>query len=132
MKYNLFDDGSATVSTYSGAATELIIPSVVEYDGTNYTVKYIGTGVFYDKDFLERVTLPDTIVGIGNGAFQDCGSLKKINLPEGLQSVGEVAFSTCESLKEVNLPSTLTTLGNSAFAVTAIESLTIPASLTDI
>ncbi|MBQ8199955.1 MAG: leucine-rich repeat domain-containing protein [Lachnospiraceae bacterium] len=132
LKYNLFDDGSATVSTYSGAATELIIPSVVAYDGTNYTVKYIGTGVFYDKDFLERVTLPDTIVGIGNGAFRDCGSLKKINLPEGLQSVGEVAFSTCESLKEVNLPSTLTTLGNSAFAVTAIESLTIPASLTDI
>ena len=62
--------GCKDVMNFGGYEGELVIPDTVEYDGTDYPVKRIGTGAFYNCRKLQKVTLPNGIIQIGTGAFE--------------------------------------------------------------
>ena len=81
---------------------------------------------------LETVVLEKNITSIGNGAFDGCSKLTSINLPQGILTIGNSAFTGCESLTEILLPTTLKTIGEYAFSETALQELTIPASVEEI
>lgn len=78
---------------------------------------------------LEEITIPDTVITIEEKAFVDCVRLAKVDIPDTVTVIDSRAFDSCVSLKSVELSNSLKELRNRAFANTAIESITIPASL---
>ena len=78
---------------------------------------------------IEEITIPDTVITIEEKAFIDCVRLAKVDIPDTVTVIGSRAFDSCISLKSVELSNSLKELRNRAFANTAIESITIPASL---
>lgn len=81
---------------------------------------------------LETVVLGKNIASIGNMAFWGCSKLTSINLSQGVKTIGNSTFTGCESLTEILLPNTLKTIGEYAFSETALQELTIPASVEEI
>jgi BspA type Leucine rich repeat region (6 copies) len=58
--------------------------------------------------------------------------LEKVILPTNIQKIGGAAFSYCVVLRQVDLPSGLLSIGYNAFYGTALESLTIPNTVTEV
>ena len=126
--------------------TEIVLPD---------SLKELGGSAFSTCGKLQKVILPDGLEKIGFGAFASCTSLKEIELPEGLLELGGSAFSQCSSLvkiripdqikvlednlfdgctslKEVEFADDLERIGVRCFAKTAIQSITIPNTVTTI
>jgi len=121
-------DGTATITEYIGAASDVEVPSKLN----GLSVTGIGPGAFRSNSSITSVTLPEGLLSIGNAAFQSCGNLQTIHFPEGLVSIGDLAFNVC-NLTEITLPSSLTSIGDSAFLSSgSFTTLTVPATLTDI
>jgi hypothetical protein len=95
------DNGTASVTGYSGASTDMVIPATL--------------GGF-------------PVTSIAVRAFQD-HALTSVALPEGLLIIGALAFVRT-SLTSITLPSTLTTLESGALSENSLTSVTIPASVT--
>ena len=94
---------------YSG---NIVIPSSIAFEDSQYAVKVIAPGAFQLSPQLESLTLPET-VSVPSLAF--CRNLKKVVLPEGLTTIGATAFYGCEKLSEITIPSSVTRIGSSAF-----------------
>lgn len=87
-------DGTCTLSGIgSFRDTELDIP---EKSPDGDVVNAIADKAFENCDFLETVTIPETIKKIGNSVFKGCSSLKSISVSSANTkycSVGGVLFS---------------------------------------
>lgn len=126
-------NGSNTVSvTYYGSnnwssnySGDVVIPDVVTYDGTSYTVTGIYQWAFAYCRSLNSITLPNTITSIDNYAFYSCEQLTDISFPPQLTSIGSEAFYCCSTLTRIVIPRNLVSIGTSAFGhcakVTSIE-----------
>ncbi len=55
------------------------------------------------SDFLEKVTVPDTVKRIWRGAFSGCGSLKSVNIPRSVTEIGPMPFELCKSLRTIDV-----------------------------
>ena len=134
LQYSYNDeDLTATVSDYTGAATELVIPAEVTNGSVTYKVTAIGAEAFQGKSTLTRVTIPEGVTDIGAFAFNDCESLTNVTIPEGVTDIGAVAFNGCESLTNVTIPEGVTAIGSHAFrACKSLTSVTIPEGVTHI
>ena len=115
LQYSYHTDNTATVSGYTGAATELVIPAEVTNGSVTYKVTAIGAEAFQGKSTLTRVTMPEGVTTIEYDAFFCCTSLTNVIIPEGVTYIGPFAFSGCTSLKSVSLPASLTYIGTLAF-----------------
>jgi hypothetical protein len=73
--------------------------------------------------------LPSGTATIEKFAFVGVACLTDVDL-SGVKELKYAAFLDCKALKNVNLGDRLTSIGDSAFSDCAIESLTIPASVT--
>ena len=117
IRYNLVSKAKQAEVTsggkYSGSIT---IPSMVTYEGVDYSVTSIGEGAFQYCGSLTAITIPEGVTSIGNYAFYGCSDLTAITIPEGVTSIGEKAFSGCRSLTAITLPESVTSIGNSAFS----------------
>ena len=69
LQYSYHTDNTATVSGYTGAATELVIPAEVTHEGETYKVTAIGGYAFQGKSTLTRVTNPEGVTTIEGYAF---------------------------------------------------------------
>ena len=113
LQYSYNDeDLTATVSGYTGAATELVIPAEVTNGSVTYKVTAIGTDAFRGNSTLTSITIPDGVTTIESYAFYYCKSLTNVIIPEGVTYIGNRAFSICTSLKSVSLPASLTECGD--------------------
>ncbi|MBQ3356130.1 MAG: leucine-rich repeat protein [Oscillospiraceae bacterium] len=133
--YTVNTDGTLTLTGYSGAESNLTIPSQIE----GKTISAIGEscfagllclkrvhipeGVEVVEDYafeacsmLEKVYFPDSLKTIGDGVFSGCGKLTLADLQDGITSIGKGAFLFCTSLVHLELPAALETLGDFAFA----------------
>ena len=112
----------ATLTSYTGTAANLVIPSTFsivdgEYvNGNDYTVTAIADGDMQTG-------------GVFSMAAQ---TLQSVVLPDTLKTIGDLAFMMCESLTSVIIPEGVTSIGEAAFTMTSISEITIPASVTDI
>ena len=98
------------ITSYTGSATEVVIPS-------SYSVLEDGT-IIEGTDH--------TVTGIGGSAFSDNTSITSITIPDSVTSIGSYAFSGCSSLTSITIPDSVTSIGNYAFEGTAISTITIP------
>jgi len=109
LQYSYNDeDLTATVSRYTGTATEVVIPAEVTHEGKTYKVTAIGGYAFLGNSTLTSITIPDGVTRIESYAFFYCTSLTNVTIPEGVTYIGNRAFSICASLKSVSLPASLT------------------------
>ena len=81
---------------------------------TPYYGKYMEatpTGIFYDNESLESITLPMGTLGIGANTFANCKSLKEVIIPDNSKNsntasknftfINAQAFTNCTSLEEI-------------------------------
>ena len=104
--YSLDDDNKATITSYKGNATSLIVPETID----GYTVVAIGDRAFEGNVLLHNVVLPDTVTAIGSRAFLGCSQLATVQLPDNLTSMGGGAFYECVSLTRIFIPKSLTSV----------------------
>jgi len=95
-------------STYTNDT--YIIPSVVSYNGNEYTVNEIGYQAFSTNgaggkaSSASTIILPNTINYIRDNAFSGCVNLTSIVIPAKVKSCGEYPFnpfSNCSTLREI-------------------------------
>ncbi len=153
--YTVSSQNTVTISPVNKSTiTSASIPSTVSYEGTPLPITALD---FSNCPKLQTVTLSSTyitsipwngfanctslsyinlsatnITEIGYGAFSNCTSLRAIALPKRLTQIGAEAFSNCKILNYLALPETLKTIGRNFMNNTAITSITIPASVTNI
>ena len=80
----------------------------------------IGREVFYDRDNLKTIIIPNSVTSIGEYAFAYCDNLTSIEIPNSVTSIGDSAFEGCTSLTSVYVkPTTPPTLGSYVFNINA-------------
>ena len=141
-EYALLDDATVEITGYTGRATELSIPDML--DGKMVTS--IDDMAFFKHATFTSISILDSIVHIGVNPFASCTALKSISLsPDNpaLTVIDDVLFrKTDKSLisfppaKEIttySIPQGITSIGDWAFCRCAsLVPVSIPDSVTSI
>lgn len=90
---------------------------------------YIGTNTVVN---IPRTINGKTVVEIENNAFANNTTVTKVIVPSTVTVINVAAFQSTPNLKEVRLSKNLTELSDKAFFNSGIESIRIPAGVTDI
>lgn len=115
-------------STFSGCTslTSFTIPS---------SVTSIQSNAFSDCG-LTSIIIPSTVTTLSSNAFMNCSNLESVTFASGtgIATLSSDVFKGCSRLQEVNFLNTgLKTIQEKAFEnCTALETITIPASVTSI
>lgn len=128
------DEGIMTGSTIE----EIVVPAGVTTIGEKaFSGHYKNNGSYYEG--LKKITLPNTITYIGPSAFANNYCVRSVTLPASGPTVIETATFNMLSWKsltaywpDVTIPSTVTTIEPLAFSSVCLNSLVIPASVTQI
>ena len=153
-RVRLADD--LTKSTYAVGANafkdcsnlaSIVIEETPAENGVSGVINF-GSYAFNECTSLTRIDFPAalgnatyrsgsstyTCYAVNNNAFQGCTALETVTFNEvegqAITLYGSSMFDGCVSLRNIVLPSTLTGLYFRMFAETAIEEITIPASVT--
>lgn len=119
LSYQIYDE-MASVTGYTGTATEIEIPTTIK----GATVKTIDDNVFSQRTDITKV-VAQSVTSLGYRCFYNCSNLTSIEIPKAT-SLGGYCFSYCQQLTSVNLPKA-TSLGNNCFyACTRLTSMEIP------
>ncbi|MCR4661626.1 MAG: leucine-rich repeat protein [Clostridia bacterium] len=123
LTYSLNLDSSAYVVTgFNGNAKNIVIPDI--YNALR--VISIGNNAFKNNEYLETITLPNSIQGIGSNAFYGCSKLKTINIPASVKEIGVSAFENCYMLQSISIPKNVTNISESTFErCLSLKSVTI-------
>ncbi len=140
-KYLSQEDKTVSVS-YRGSSSDeysneysgdVVIPSSVTYNGTTYSVTYIGGQAFCDCTSLTNIKIPSSVTSIGYGAFCGCTGLTSIEIPSSVTSIGNLVFWGCTGLTSIEIPNGVTSIGEWVFSYcTGLTSIEIPSSVTSI
>lgn len=135
LYYNILPGTSNVAVTYHKKNKyqfeSVIIPDVVEYNGTKYTVTEIGEDAFkvgtMKTGKLTKVVLPNTIKVINDGAFRFC-PLEDINFPASLERIGVRAFTGLH-MDKLELNEGLQIIDDNAFTISYFNEISIPKSV---
>lgn len=94
---------------------DIVIPEIIEYEGTIYNVTTIGSGAFAGSRGLTSVSIPNSIINIEYGAFNTCESLTSITIPNSVEIIDEYAFYSCTGLRSITIGNNVTKIGKYAF-----------------
>ena len=101
--YEKLEDGTLRITGYKGKEKEIQVPALIGKD----RVTVIGEMAFYpyaprirngyERNFIERVVVPEGIVKIDWMAFSGLSRLTDVTLPGSVQTIEESAFSYSEN-----------------------------------
>ncbi|MDD6269020.1 MAG: leucine-rich repeat domain-containing protein [Oscillospiraceae bacterium] len=125
--------------------TSYVIPDGVEevyhgcFAGNTYLTEltlpdsliYIDTWAFA-YTIVQSLVIPDSVTEIGTYAFAYMTRLTDIKTPPELLNIPSAAFAGCSNLENVTLNEGLLEIGQGAFAGTAVRSIVIPPTVTNI
>lgn len=133
----------AVITGYKGIDNDLVIPDSID----NAVVTSIGKKAFDERNQLESITIPDSIVSIGEGAFDWCEALSKVYI-NSLENWCKIDFKDSGSqpmcnfadlyingnlLTDLTVPDSITSINNYTFCgCTSITSVTLPNCITKI
>jgi hypothetical protein len=115
FEYGRNGQGGITIKSYSGNATELVIPA--EIDGKPVTTigrKALINCVPSTREAITSITIPPSVTSIELAAFQGCKGITSITIPDSVTKIAYGAFDNCTSLASVTL-SHRTEVGNNVF-----------------
>lgn len=99
----------------------------------------IGRQAFRGQNYLEEISMPDSVTTVGMGAFYQCGSLKKVDFSGNIREIPDASayqnggvFEQCKALKEVVLPRKLQYLGSRAFYASGLREIRLNEGLRQI
>ena len=92
-------------------------------------VETVGIKAFANCVKVNTLRLGDDLKTVRAYAFYGCKAIQAIDLPDTVTSIGSYAFANCSSLASADLGESLTTIGAKSFQSTALQSLSIPATL---
>ncbi|MBP1645222.1 MAG: cell surface protein [Bacteroidetes bacterium] len=129
--YNIISESPAVVQVtfkdgfdYSG---DVIIPSTVNFQGTDFSVTSIGGSTFFECYGLNSVLFPNSITTIGHDAFNYCFNLTSVNIPDGVTRIESNAFYGCGMLTSISIPSSVNYIGDGAFkSCLGLTSISVP------
>ena len=133
MQFDLKSDGTAefiTANRTECTEKEIIIPSIIEYGGNEYTVTKLADRSIgyqdgnYSNKYVEYVYVPSTVTSFGSQLFRNCPNLKKIKIDASLTTIDGYIMAGNPNLEEVDLSgmANLTTI--SGYAAQACSKLT--------
>ena len=122
---------------------DVVIPSTVVYEDSEYRVTSIGDGAFYKSTELNSVTIPNSVTSIGNSIFSGCTGLTSIVVEEGnskydsrencnaiIETASDKLLFGCQNTV---IPNSVTSIESSAFnGCSGLASIIIPNGVTDI
>jgi hypothetical protein len=86
------NNGTITITGFTGRPTNVTIPSTINVGGINLPVTTIGYSAFYDCTSLSTVTIPPSVTSIGTQAFSVCYNLTGIYFEGNAPSLGSWVF----------------------------------------
>ncbi len=122
-----FEIADNVLLKYKGKSKDVIIPE---------GVKKIGVKAFYNKKYVETITLPSTLTSIANKAIERCANLKSIKVDDK-NGVYRTAGNCLIEIKKKNLiygfkdsiipaDGSVNTIAANAFAGVDIEHIDVP------
>ena len=78
-------------------------------------VTSLALNTFNGCEWLESVSLPDSLENILASAFSDCRSLTRVDIPYGVPWISGYCFAGCYSLTRVTVPESVTEVVDHAF-----------------
>jgi hypothetical protein len=75
----------------------------------------VAEEMFYSKDNLTSIILPENITAIGVKSFSDCTKLTSIIIPDDVTSIGTNAFIGCTGLTSVTFSKSMASIDYAAF-----------------
>lgn len=136
FNYEINPDGTTlTITGYDDSEIEdLVIPTAVTHEGTDYNVTAIGDYSFFMKTNLTgSLTIPDGIITIGEAAFYKCtGITGTLTIGNTVTIIGPMAFDNSGISGDLVIPNSVTEVGHRAFCLCGnlTGSLTLPNTLT--
>jgi uncharacterized repeat protein (TIGR02543 family) len=134
FKYILNASGTKiTITGYTGALTEIVIPSVITVESEDLPVTAIGEDAFnaeYEDTpnttykALTSITVPDSVTTIGLDAFRYCSALTTLTLGGGITSIGtdivyaDMALATVNYIKNTSAVESYDFNSNTSFIST--------------
>jgi len=103
--------------------TEPIDWKYLQLDGTTL-VHYVG--------HAHEVIIPDGVMTIGMEAFASNPTIERIFIPDSVREIKSYAFFGCRCLREVVIMPGIKKIGYKAFASTAIETIDLPDTITQL
>ena len=125
---------TATVTSYTGSETSIVIPFEYINDSKVYKVTSIkgGYGSYGPENKLKNaqtIILPNTITSIGEYGFA-CSKITSLELPSSVKTIGNYAFYQTTSLKTLKLNEGLESLsGSNIFIFSNLNYLEIPSTV---
>ena len=130
----VYRDNDIHIVDYYGSAPKVKIPSII------LGRKVVGIGDiaekyyrddfdalwshgFWENEYVEEVTIPDTVKELGYRCFADCKNLRKVKLGNGLKELCANAFWGCSKLKSIKLPDSLEVYDDEDFSGTKISKI---------
>ena len=152
-KYTLNEDGTATITKYTGTESNITIPKQLE----NHEVTMIGSQSFKDNKSLQKIEISTNISTIDWMAFAgctnlgevdfaepskievlpfelfvNCSNLTTINIPSSVKEIKLQCFTNCTALTHVVIPEGVELIGRQAFSgCTNLQSIVIPSSIVE-
>src|SRR5262245_40463506 len=105
------NSGALTITGYSGADTDLVIPA----SANGLPIAAIGTNAFFNATTIERVTIPGSVLVIAYKAFAQCTSITNVTIGNGTLSIEDHSFYDCTALTDVTIPASVTSIASGAF-----------------
>lgn len=118
--------------TNAYSITDLVLPPAIESGGVTYSVSAIGA--FINNQVVRTIRIPGTVKAMTTHwqGFKGCSNLRSVTFEQGITTLAKGAFTNCTSLAEIVLPEGITELPTYVFQNTALETITLPASVTNV
>ena len=110
LRFRLLSDDTYEVLSYTGTATEVVIPS--NYNGKRVTS--VGEQAFVNCRSLTSITIPSDVTSIGTRAFNGCYrlvevyNLSSLNITKSTDDNGYVGYYALDVYTDKDAPSKLT------------------------
>ena len=121
LKYSINYDGvSVTLTGHVDgheASGNLVIPEMVTYDGSNYSVTKIKEWAFEACFLLTgSLVIPNSVTTIGEYAFSRCGGITDLSIGESVIHIDNEAFFQCTGMTgDLIIPNSVESIGDNAF-----------------
>lgn len=109
------------------------MPNLIEIDLSEVDMETLPYRMFYNRNAIRRIVLPNNLQTIGDRAMEYCRMLESITIPDGVTGIENYAFYECNNLAQVELPAGLTYLPEGCFYnCTSLPSITLPSNMTEV